>query len=123
MQQFSADRFLGKRVRFAAFVKAQDVEGWEGLWMRLDGRFSVTLKLDNMQNRSIRGTSEWNLYSCVLDVPPETEVINIGILLSGKGHVWMDNTSFQEVDHSVPVTEFEIRKEYPEYPENMSFEE
>ena len=123
MQQFSADRFLGKRVRFAAFVKAQDVEGWAGLWMRLDGRFSVTLKLDNMQNRPIRGTSEWNLYSCVLDVPPETEVINIGILLSGKGNVWMDNTSFQEVDHSVPVTEFEIRKEYPEYPENMSFEE
>ncbi len=110
MQQFSADRFLGKRVRFAAFVKAQDVEGWAGLWMRLDGRFSVTLKLDNMQNRPIRGTSEWNLYSCVLDVPPETEVINIGILLSGKGNVWMDNTSFQEVDHSVPVTEFEIRK-------------
>ena len=72
MQQFSADRFLGKRVRFAAFVKAQDVEGWAGLWMRLDGRFSVTLKLDNMQNRPIRGTSEWNLYSCVLDVPPET---------------------------------------------------
>lgn len=35
----------------------------------------------------------------------------------------MDNTSFQEVDQSVPVTEFEIRKEYPEYPENMSFEE
>lgn len=58
MQQFSADRFLGKRVRFAAFVKAQDVDGWAGLWMRLDGRFGVTLKLDNMQNRPIRGTSE-----------------------------------------------------------------
>ncbi|MCC2256195.1 AraC family transcriptional regulator [Ruminococcus sp. CLA-AA-H200] len=123
MQQFAAERFLGKRVRFAAFVKAQDVEGWAGLWMRLDGKFNVTLKLDNMQNRPIRGTSEWNLYSCVLDVPPETEVINIGILLSGKGCVWMDNTSFQEVDRSVPVTEFEIRKEYPDGPENMMFEE
>ena len=76
----------------------------------LDDKFSNSLKADNMQNRPIRGTSEWNLYSCVLDVPPETEVINIGILLSGKGNVWMDNTSFQEVDHSVPVTEFEIRK-------------
>lgn len=58
MQQFSADRFLGNQVRFAAFVKAQDVDGWAGLWMRLDGRFGVTLKLDNMQNRPIRGTSE-----------------------------------------------------------------
>lgn len=123
LQQFSAERFRGKRVRFAAFVKAQNVEGWAGLWMRFDGRFSATLKLDNMQNRPIRGTSEWNIYSCVLDVPPETEVINIGILLSGRGHVWMDNASFQEVDQSVAVTEFEIGKEYPEYPENMSFEE
>lgn len=123
LQQFSASLYAGKRVRFAAFVKARDVEGWAGLWMRLDGKFSVTLKLDNMQNRPIRGTSEWNLYSCVLDVPVETEIINIGILLSGKGHVWMDNASFQEVDRNVPVTDFEFGKEYPDHPENLSFEE
>lgn len=123
MQQFSAVSYLGKRMRFSAFVKAQDVEGWAGLWMRLDGTFNVTLKLDNMQNRPIKGTSEWNLYSCVLDVPMEAEIINIGMLLSGKGHIWMDNASFQEVDENVPVTEFEIAKEYPDHPENLSFEE
>ena len=123
MQQFSAKTFRGKRVRFAAFVKSQDVEGWAGLWMRLDGNFSVTLKLDNMQNRPIQGTTEWNLYSCVLDVPMETQIINIGILLSGKGQVWMDNASFQEVDNSIATTEFEISKEYPDEPGNLSFEE
>lgn len=117
MQQFRAERFLGKRVRFSAFVKALEVEGWAGLWMRLDGKFSVTLKLDNMQNRSIKGSVNWNLYSCVLDVPQETELINIGILLNGKGRVWMDNVSFQEVDKTIPVTDFEIQKEYPDYPE------
>ena len=63
MQQFRAERFLGKRVRFSAFVKALEVEGWAGLWLRLDGKFSVTLKLDNMQNRPIKGTINWNLYS------------------------------------------------------------
>ena len=123
MQQFSAALFTGKRVRFAAFVKSRDVEGWAGLWMRLDGKFSDTLKLDNMQDRPITGTSEWNLYSCVLDVPEETKIINIGILLSGKGYVWMDNVSFQEVDKSIPTTDFEIQKVYPDYPENLSFEE
>ena len=123
MQQFRAERFLGKRVRFSAFVKALEVEGWAGLWMRLDGKFSVTLKLDNMQNRSIKGSVNWNLYSCVLDVPQETELINIGILLNGKGRVWMDNVSFQEVDKTIPVTDFEIQKEYPDYPENLMFEE
>lgn len=123
MQQFSAALFTRKRVRLSAFVKAQEVEGWAGLWMRLDGRFSVTLKLDNMQNRPIKGTLEWNLYSCVLDVPEEAKIINIGILLCGKGCVWMDHVSFQEVDQSVPVTDFEIQKEYPDFPENLSFEE
>lgn len=123
MQQFRAEKFLGKRVRFSAFVKTLEVEGWAGLWMRLDGKFSVTLKLDNMQNRPIKGTANWNLYSCVLDVPEETELINIGILLTGKGRVWLDNVSFQEVDRTVPVTDFEIQKEYPDYPENLTFEE
>lgn len=123
MQQFRAERFLGKRVRFSAFVKALEVEGWAGLWLRLDGKFSVTLKLDNMQNRPIKGTINWNLYSCVLEVPEETELINIGILLTGKGRVWLDDVSFQEVDRTVPVTDFEIQKEYPDYPENLTFEE
>lgn len=123
MQQFRAERFLGKRVRFSAFVKALEVEGWAGLWLRLDGKFSVTLKLDNMQNRPIKGTINWNLYSCVLDVPEETELINIGILLTGKGRVWLDDVSFQEVDRTIPVTDFEIQKEYPDYPENLAFEE
>lgn len=123
MQQFCASRYIGKRVRFGAFVKARDVEGWAGLWMRLDGTFSVTLKLDNMQDRPIRGTSEWNHYSCVLDVPPEAKLINIGLLLCGKGRVWMDQAAFQEVDGSVPTTDFEVEKAYPDHPENLSFEE
>lgn len=123
MQQFRAERFLGKRVRFSAFVKALEVEGWAGLWLRLDGKFSVTLKLDNMQNRPIKGTINWNLYSCVLDVPEETELINIGILLTGKGRVWLDDVSFQEVDRTIPVTDFDIQKKYPDYPENLDFEE
>lgn len=123
MQQFRAERFLGKRVRFSAFVKALEVEGWAGLWLRLDGKFSVTLKLDNMQNRPIKGTINWNLYSCVLDVSEETELINIGILLTGKGRVWLDDVSFQEVDRTIPVTDFDIQKKYPDYPENLDFEE
>ena len=89
----------------------------------LDDKFSNSLKADNMQNRPITGTSEWNLYSCVLDVPKEAKIINIGILLSGKGRVWMDNVSFQKVDKNIPTTDFEIQKVYPDHPENMSFEE
>lgn len=123
MQQFSARNFLGKRVRFSGFVKTLDVVGWCGLWMRIDSALSVALKLDNMQNRPIVGTTEWNHYSCVLDVPENAAILNIGILLSGKGQAWLDNVNFQEVDHNTPTTEFILDEVFPDYPQNLSFEE
>lgn len=123
MQQFSAKNFLGKRVRFSGFVKTQDVIGWCGLWMRIDSALSVALKLDNMQGRPIVGTTEWNHYACVLDVPESAAILNIGILLTGKGQVWLDNINFQEVDYNTPTTEFAPEEVYPDYPKNLSFEE
>lgn len=123
MQQFSAKNFIGKRVRFSGFVKTLEVSGWCGLWMRIDNALGTVLKLDNMQGRPIVGTREWNHYSCVLDVPENGAIVNIGILLCGKGQAWLDNTSFQKVDYSIPTTDFTPSQVFPEYPENLSFEE
>lgn len=121
MQQFNAKDFLNKRVKFSGFVKTQGVSGWCGLWMRIDGESDKCLKFDNMQNRRIQGTTEWNHYSCVLDVPDNATVINIGMLLNGKGQSWIDNISFQEVDMNTPTTD---KGDYlPNYPVNLSFEE
>lgn len=76
-----------------------------------------------MQNRPITGTTEWNHYSCVLDVPPDSAIINIGILLSGKGQAWLDNAAFGQVDCSVPTTDFAADDVFPDYPENLLFED
>lgn len=46
MQQISAQNYVGKRVRFSGFVKTKEVEGWCGLWFRIDAFLGVTLKLD-----------------------------------------------------------------------------
>lgn len=81
------------------------------------------LKFDNMQSRAISGTTEWNVYSCVLDVPRESEVLNIGILLCGKGQVWLDTVSLTEVDQTVPTTDFAAREIFPEGLMNSDFEE
>ncbi|MCY6371223.1 helix-turn-helix transcriptional regulator [Clostridium ganghwense] len=123
MQQISAKNFVGKRMRFSGFVKTQEVEGWCGLWMRIDNALSVTLKLDNMQSRAITGTTEWNYYSCVLDIPENGAIINIGVLLTGKGQIWFDNADFQEVDHNTPTTEFVSEEVFPDHLLNSSFEE
>lgn len=37
MQNFSAENYLGKRVRYSALVRSDGIEdGWGGLWMRVD---------------------------------------------------------------------------------------
>lgn len=123
MQQISAKTFVGKRMRFSGFVKTREVEGWCGLWMRIDSALSVALKFDNMQSRAITGTTEWNYYSCVLDIPENGAIINIGILLSGKGKIWFDNADFQEVDQNTPTTEFVPEEVFPDHILNSSFEE
>lgn len=122
MQQFKAAKYLGKRIRFSGFVKVEDVIDWGGLWMRIDGFTTNTLKFDNMQNSAIKGTSDWNRYSVVLDVPENSAVISIGILLSGEGRLWFDNVRLDEVDKNVPATDVDISSEFPDEPVNLSFE-
>lgn len=123
LQQFSTKHYVGKRVRLTGFIRTQDVEGWCGLWMRIDSITGATLKIDNMQDRPISGTTGWNHYACVLDVPENGGIISIGMLLYGKGQAWLDNVDFQVVDYSIPTTDFTPSEIYPEYPVNLAFEE
>ena len=103
MQSFRAEQYAGKRVRFTAFVKTEGVQDWAGLWMRVDkGKESVAF--DNMQDRRIKGTSGWQQYSVVLDVPHDSTGIFLGILLSGTGTVWMNSVKVETVGLEVPTT-------------------
>lgn len=118
MQSFGADKYAGKRVRFSAVVKSQTVEDWAGLWMRVD-KGSQSVAFDNMQNRSIRGTNEWQQYEVVLDVPQDATGISFGVLLSRTGTVWMSDVKFEIVDAGVPTTGASSSDE----PANLGFEQ
>ena len=104
MQTFKADSFLGKRVRFTGYVRSEDVADWAGLWMRVDGPRGEPLAFDNMQKRAIKGTGDWTKYEIVLDVPQSAAQIAFGLLLTGKGSVWMDDLGFEAVGTDVPTT-------------------
>jgi hypothetical protein len=103
MQEFRADHYVGKRVRFSAFVKTQDASGWAGLWMRID-KGATQLAFDNMQNRPIKGTTDWQKYDVVLDVPQDATGVFFGVLLGGTGEVWISNVKFEAVGPDVPTT-------------------
>ena len=124
MQTFRADAFRGKRVRMSGFVKSQDADG-AGLWMRVDGAKSGdVLAFDNMDDRSIRGTTDWKKYEIVLDVPEESEVVAFGLLLAGRGKVWVDDLRFDVVGKEVPTTGGgRTTAGPPKAPSNLNFED
>jgi hypothetical protein len=107
MQSIRADDYVGKRVRLSGFVRTADVRDWSGLWLRVD-RKGGQMTLDNMQNRPIRGTTDWNAYSVVLDVPPDTESLHFGVLQTGAGTTWLDDVRLESVDATVPTTNGDV---------------
>jgi hypothetical protein len=99
----SAQYYLGQRIRFRAFVKTQDVSGWAGLWMRVDNRAGRSVAFYNSADRPIRGSTDWQERSVVLDVPQDAAAIMFGVNNIGKGQVWIDRLGFEQVGQDVPV--------------------
>lgn len=106
MQTCGATDYLGKRVKMTAWVKAENVADWAGMWLRVDSEETkgYGVSFDNMHNRPIKGTKDWTRCEIVLDVPMNSVTLNFGILLSGTGKVWFDNVAFEVVDNNTPKT-------------------
>ena len=124
MQMFRADRFREKRLRLSGFVKTENAHV-AGVWLRIDGKNEEPIAFDNMQDRPIKGTTDWTPYEVVLDVGSEAYAVAFGVLLSGPGQVWIDGIRLEEVDTSVPVTDMlgEGKELLPLDPVNLDFEE
>jgi hypothetical protein len=106
MQNCLPDKYLGKRVRMSGLMKSKDVTEWAGFWFRVDQANSQqTLSFDNMQDRAIKGTTDWKKYEIVLDVPTKASNLAYGALLSGTGQIWFSNLKFEIVDNSVLTTD------------------
>jgi hypothetical protein len=130
MQQVRADNYRGKRVRFGGNLKAERVQDWAGLWMRVN-KDNLVIGFDNMQNRAVKGTRRWLYCEIVLEVPPEATDISFGVLLSGAGEVWLSHPVFEAVQSNVPTTghaikPFEMEQvskaEFPQVPVNLDLE-
>lgn len=123
MQTFKANQFVDKRIRLSCFICTENVDTYAGMWMRVDDTMEDVLQFDNMSNRPIKGTTKWNHYSIILDVPPQSAVISFGIILSGQGIIWADQFTFEEVNKSIPTTNLEVYGELLDEPVNLSFDE
>lgn len=102
-QPISAQNYLGQRIRFRAFVKTRDVNGWAGLWMRVDSRAGRSVAFYNSVDKPIKGTTDWQERSVVLDVPQDAGMIVFGVINNGSGQVWIDRLGFEQVGQDVAV--------------------
>jgi hypothetical protein len=102
MQTFRADKYVGRRLRLSAWVRAEKA-GRADIWMRVDG-VDAMLTFDNMDNRLPRGTFGWRRQEIVLDVPDDALTISYGLILGGAGQAWVENFVFEIVDPRVKST-------------------
>ena len=83
--------YVGKEIELRASMKYTNVtDGTIGLLLRIDGE-AGPLEFDNMQQKNVKGTSDWTDFSVKLSYPEEANMIYIGGLLSGKGQLWVDD--------------------------------
>ncbi|MEM7363934.1 MAG: hypothetical protein AAF525_07900 [Pseudomonadota bacterium] len=120
MQDVKPDLYLGKRIRLSGSLRAQDVSEWAGLWLRVDDPNTQTL--DNMRDRAVKGSTDWEQFTAVLDVPTDAKNIALGVHLTGTGCVWIDSLSFEVVDKNVPLTKAPSTDPRSPQPVNLSFE-
>jgi len=91
MQRVQARYLAGKAIKYEGELRAEGIDGWGGLWLRVDGEQTPNLIFDNMDNRAIRGTTPWTRFESSVKLPEETVWLNYGIVLSGSGQLWADN--------------------------------
>lgn len=103
-EAIAADEFRGKRVRMRSPVKTASLQQWVGLFMEVDDVQRTVLASDDMHKRPIQGTTPWQTYDVVLDVPNSAQQIEYGLRITGTGDAWVDVVHFEVVDSSVPTT-------------------
>ncbi len=90
MQRFPAAYLAGRKVRYSATIRTENLADSAGLWMRADSD-DRSLFFDNMSDRRIRGSTAWARHAIQTTLPAGIEWLNLGVLIDGDGVLWMDD--------------------------------
>ncbi len=108
MQSIVPNNYLDQRVKLTAWIKTARTSGTAQMWFRVDGEWKNDVTkpgtFDNMDDRPIRGDTGWKQYEIVCDIPPGANHVSFGLMLIGKGKIWLDDVSLTRVDKTTPLT-------------------
>jgi Domain of unknown function (DUF151) len=96
-QSFIADEYRGKRLRLSSLLKTENVEGGTGLWLQMEG-INETLRQANAEVHALQGTHDWIRRELSVEVPQESISVGLGLLLFGRGQVWLSDVRVEVVD-------------------------
>ena len=86
---FPLDGLRGKTARLFAQVKVENVSDSARLWLRVDKPGQMGWQSDDMEDRPLKGTSDWVTISVAVEVPEDASTIFGGIALEGSGTISM----------------------------------
>lgn len=103
--------YFGKRVRFSAFTKCQDVRGFGGLAMIVmanDGKWTASdFSMFQLAGhpKFITGNTDWKKQEVVEYVAADSKTLALGFELTGRGKIWLDSPRIEIVDKKTPTTD------------------
>jgi hypothetical protein len=103
MTSMPGETYIGHRLRFSVFFRAQSLTGVGGqFWVRADGANRPSLAFFNSMATPVRGTADWTQVNASLDVPANTARVYFGVISDGTGTLWADDVRV-EVDGGSPM--------------------
>ena len=82
--------YQGDSITLEGYMKLEGVDKFAGLLLRVDGE-GQPLAFDNMQQRNINGTIDWQQYRVTLPFSSNAKEVYVAGILVGKGKAWFDD--------------------------------
>jgi hypothetical protein len=99
------EKYIGHQIRMKVWIKSEGLTANSGPWIRVLGpNFSQIGAEGQRAHRPVKGTTDWTQYTAIADVPPETQCICSGIVMNGKGKMWLDvqSVEYEAIDTPAP---------------------
>jgi hypothetical protein len=95
MQYFGAAPFRGKTIRLRAWLRLETADPADSgqLWLRVNRAKEQGF---NLKDRSV-SSAAWTRCEISTQVDDDATFIEFGVILDGKGRVWVDDVSFEVV--------------------------
>ena len=96
---------FGQHIRVTGWLKTSNAQNWVGAFVIILGKNSLHLAYDDMSDRPIRGTTDWQQVELVTDLPNEPCVVYFGPDLYGPGELWGDDFQIALAPRDAPITD------------------